>query len=137
MCSAELDRLAHLKDDFLSTINHQVRTPLTSILEGLSLMRDEAQGAVSEDHKVLLDTVHRNAQQLAKLLDDILDLSTVQSDRRVLNRQPSDLSALLREANTLWMAVSPSRAIRVSCQDLPPVYMDTQAIGDVLDQLMQ
>lgn len=134
--AAELDRLGHLKDDFLATINHQVRTPLTSILEGLSLMRDESAGIVTEDQKALLETINRNAQQLAKLLDDILELSTVQSDRRVLNRQPSDLAALLREANTLWMAVSPSRVIRVSCDELPPVYMDKHAIGDVLDQLL-
>ncbi|MBI4004061.1 MAG: hypothetical protein HY353_03485 [Candidatus Omnitrophica bacterium] len=134
--TAELDRLAHLKDDFLATINHQVRTPLTAILEGLSLMRDEPAGIVIEDQKALLETINRNAQQLAKLLDDILELSTVQSDRRVLNRQPSDLAALLREANTLWMAVSPSRVIRVSCDELPLVYMDKQAIGDVLDQLL-
>jgi signal transduction histidine kinase len=134
--AAELDRLAHLKDDFLATINHQVRTPLTSILEGLSLMREESGGIVTEDQKALLEMIHRNAQQLAKLLDDILELSTVHSDRRALNRQPSDLAALLREANTLWMAVSPSRVIHVSCDALPPVYMDKQAIGDVLDQLL-
>src|SRR3989338_5524884 len=36
--NAELDRLSHLKDDFLSTVNHQVRTPLTSMLEVMSLL---------------------------------------------------------------------------------------------------
>ena len=134
--NAELDRLAHLKDDFLATINHQVRTPLTAILEGLSLLRDETLGAVTEEQKTFLQTIDENARRLAKLIDDILDLSTLQSGRRVLNRQASDFGALLREAHTLWLAVAPSRAIRISCEELPPVYMDKQAIGDVLDQLL-
>lgn len=134
--NAELDRLSHLKDDFLATINHQVRTPLTAILDGLSLVRDETLGAITEEQKTFLSTVNRNAQQLAKLLNDILELSTIQSDRRALNRKPDDIGVLLREANTLWVAVAPSRTIRISCGQLPQVYMDKQAIADVLDQLL-
>lgn len=135
--NAELDRLSHLKDDFLSTVNHQVRTPLTSILEGMSLLLDQATGRISEDQKMLLETMQRNAQQLAKLLNDILDLSTVQSGRRELHRNPEDVGILLREANTLWTAMATSRTMRLSCAELPPVYMDKRAIGDVLDQLLQ
>jgi signal transduction histidine kinase len=134
--NAELDRLSHLKDDFLATINHQVRTPLTSILDGLSLVCDGTLGTVTAEQRTFLNTINHNAQQLAKLLNDILELSTIQAGRRALNRKPDDVGVLLREANTLWMAVAPLRAIRLSCGELPPVYMDKQAIGDVLDQLL-
>jgi signal transduction histidine kinase len=134
--NAELDRLSHLKDDFLSTVNHQVRTPLTSMLEGMSLLLDEAAGRISEDQKILLETMQHNAQQLAKLLNDILSLSTVQSGRRELHRKPEDVGTLLREANTLWTAMATTRTMRLSCPELPSVYMDKRAIGDVLDQLL-
>ncbi len=135
--NAQLDQLVNLKEDFLATINHQLRTPLTAIMEGLNLLSDGTTGALTEDQRALLRTVEGNAAALRRLVEQALDFSMLNSDRRSLKRQPSDLAALLQDIRASWQAVERSRTIRVACGALPPVYMDPGAIHDVLDHLLR
>jgi anti-sigma regulatory factor (Ser/Thr protein kinase) len=78
-----------------------------------------------------------NATKLRQLVDQALDLSMLNSDRRPLKREPGDLVALLRETQASWQAVAQSRTIRLACGELPPVYMDVGAIHDVMDHLLR
>lgn len=133
----ELDQLANLKDDFLATINHQIRTPLTTIVEGLALCSDGTMGPMSEDQRSLMQTMHRNAEQLTNLVENMLDLSMLKSGRRPLKRRPGDLAAMLRQAQATWQSMARSCTIQLTCEELPPVFMDGAAIQDVLDHLVR
>ena len=135
--NAELDQLANVKDDFLATINHQLRTPLTAIVEGIQLMRDGTMGPLSEDQRGMIQTIHDSAARLTKLIEGVLDLSLLKSGRRPLHRQSSDLAPILRQCQERWQAAASFRTIRLSCSELPPVYMDAEAIRDVMDQLLR
>ena len=135
--NVELDQLANLKDDFLAMINHQLRSPLTAITEGLELIRDGTMGPVSLDQQTLLDAMGRNTEQLTNLVENALDLSMLKSGRRPLKRQPDNLAAVLRQTHTSWQEVARSCTINVSSEELPPVYMDAPAIQDVMDHLLR
>lgn len=134
----ELDRLAALKDDFLETVNHQLRTPLTTIIEGLELIRDGTLGHLTQEQQMFIQTLDQNAAQLSHLIEEILDLSLLKSGRRPLKRQPGDLAALLRQAQADWQHVaSSSRTVSLTCDALPAVYMDDEAIREVTDHLLR
>jgi signal transduction histidine kinase len=135
--NAELTQLATLKDEFLMTINHQLRTPLTSIIEGLELMRDGTLGPLSEEQRLAMQTMDGNALRLDSLIEEVLDLSLMKSGRRPLKREPGDLAALLRSTRANWEAAAQSRTIRLLCSELPPVYMDANAVQEVLDHLLR
>ncbi len=135
--NAELDRLANFKDDLLVTINHQLRTPLTALLEGLELLHDGAMGAVTPDQAALVGTMSENAVRLANLVEQVLDLSLLKSGRRLLTPQPADLGALLRRACETWQAAAEGRRVTLTCGELPAVYMDAEAIQEVLDHLLR
>ena len=135
--NVELDQLANMKDDFLTTINHQLRTPLTAIMEGLELLRDGAVGTLSEDQKDFVQIMDRNAGQLANLVENALDLSLLKSGRRPLGFKPDDLDRILRDTLAAWQALGPSRTIRLQSDELPTIYMDAKAIRDVLDHLLR
>lgn len=135
--NAELDRLAHVKDDFLATVNHQLRTPLTTLVEGVELLRDGVVGPLTEDQMTLVRTMDENGERLTALVEDILDLIMLRSGRRPLARQPNDLGVVLRRAQAIWQPVSNARTVSLTCGELPPVYIDPQAIGEVLDHLLR
>jgi signal transduction histidine kinase len=135
--NAELGELASLKDDFLAAINHQLRTPVTAVLECLELIRDGALGPLTEDQRSFVRTMDHNVMQLANLVEEVLDLSLLKSGQRSLLRQPADLVPVLRQAQASWQAASSSCTIRLACDELPAVYMDAKAIRQVMDHLLR
>jgi signal transduction histidine kinase len=135
--NAELDQLAHVKDDFLMTINHQLRTPLTSVVQGIELLRDGATGEVPSSQRDLLSAMEENAQRLTNLIDEVLDLTMLRSGRRPLDRVPAALGPVLRRAQLTWQPVAEQRTIRLAVPDLPNVHMDAGAVGEVLDHLLR
>ncbi len=84
------------KDEFLSTLSHELRTPLTPILGWMHLMKPFS----SLDPMLAqgIKTVERNANQLASLIKDLLDLTRITSSKIELVREPADLSSLVQSA---------------------------------------
>ncbi|SKA08070.1 sensor histidine kinase [Selenihalanaerobacter shriftii] len=82
-----LDDITHLKEvddlksDFVSTVSHEFRTPLTSMNMGLSLLLEETPGNINEDQEELLDAAHEDCKRLMDLVDDLLDLSKIESGK--------------------------------------------------------
>ncbi|HEX8723617.1 MAG TPA: PAS domain S-box protein [Pyrinomonadaceae bacterium] len=85
-----------LKDDFLATLSHELRTPLTSILGWSRMLQtnrfDEAVTARA------LQTIERNAQAQAQLVDDLLDVSRIITGKLRLDVRPVDLSGVITAA---------------------------------------
>lgn len=133
----ELQRLAALKEEFLEVINHQLRTPVTAIVECAELIRDGAIGPIATEHQPFVQTLAENATRLARLVEEVLDLSLLKSGRRRLERSPADLATLLARCSMTWQARLHDRVVRLTCGTLPPVYMDTTAIEEVMDHLLR
>ncbi len=133
----ELHRLAAFQDELLATVGHQLMTPLTAITQGIDLLRDGAARA-PRDRQAVIDTMAQEVARLVRLAEEALDLSVLQSGYHQLARQPGDLAALLRSAQQQWQAVAGSaHAIRLVCHDLPPVFMDAEAVRGVVDHLLR
>src|ERR1044071_468580 len=82
------------KDEFLSTLSHELRTPLTPILGWMHILKP-----FTERHPLIgegVATVERNANQLAGLIKDLLDLTRIASGKIELAREPMDLSPLVK-----------------------------------------
>lgn len=82
---AEAEKTALLKDEFLATVSHEMRTPLTAMLGWVQLLRN---GSLASDTvPQALETIERNARAQAKLIDDLLDMSRILSGRLRLDVQ--------------------------------------------------
>ncbi len=93
---AEVDRVSHLKDEFLATLSHELRTPLSAILgwsKALLLKRDD-DAAVERG----LQAIARNATAQARLIDDLLDMNRIVSGKVRLEVQPLDLAQVVEAA---------------------------------------
>jgi PAS domain S-box-containing protein len=92
--------LDRMKDEFISTAAHELRTPLTSLMGYSEILRqpDRYGGFSLEQQQEFLDILYEKAEELSRIVDDLLDLSRVQSGQPIiLERKPGDLSQILRE----------------------------------------
>lgn len=93
---AAADAVNRLKDEFVTTMSHELRTPAAAILGWLRLLRT---GRMSDEQtQRAVDALERNAKAQAALIDDLLDMSRIVHGTLTLERQPTDLMAVLEAA---------------------------------------
>ncbi len=90
--------LERQKDDFIASINHELRTPITSILGSLRLVVGGAMGDVSDKVRELLGIAEKNGERLLTLVTDLLDAAKLDAGRLSLERKPVPLTAFVEEA---------------------------------------
>jgi len=90
----EVDRL---KSEFISQVSHELRTPLTSIKGYIDNLRDGIAGALKEKQVNYLDRMSQNADHLVCLINDLLDVSRIESGKMALNLTTLSLRDLVAE----------------------------------------
>jgi PAS domain S-box-containing protein len=89
----EAERQSRLKDEFLATLSHELRTPMNAILGWLSILES---GKPVRDLQSILEVIGRNAQIQARLIDDLLDMNRLLSGNAHLDLSAVDIAALLQ-----------------------------------------
>ena len=95
----EAQEANRLKSQFVSNVSHELRTPLNGIIGYSFLLLDEVYGTVKIEQKGPLQGVLRNAQDLLKLIDDILNLSKIEAGKLTVNLGSVNVIDLLREVS--------------------------------------
>jgi len=98
--NVQLARADRAKSEFLAAMSHELRTPLNAIMGFTELLLDGISGELNEEQHNCLTDIHNSSQYLLALIEDVLDLSTVEADRMQLQRQQIDLKAVVDEAVT-------------------------------------
>jgi len=126
---------AQMKNEFVSTVSHELRTPLTSIKGYIDLIIDGEAGEINEIQREFLGIVKENSDRLVELINDMLDISRIESGRIVLKVQPLDLAERIEGAVNTFRAVldQQGRTINVHVPaDLPKAAGDPDRVGQVL-----
>lgn len=124
-----------MKNEFVSTVSHELRTPLTSIKGYIDLILDGEAGEVNEIQQEFLSIVKENSDRLVELINDMLDISRIESGRIVLKVQPLDVAERVAGAVNTFRAVTDQqgRTIHVDVpDDLPKAAGDPDRVGQVL-----
>ena len=95
---SELKRLDRMKSEFVSTVSHELRTPLTSIRGSLGLLSGGLAGALPDKAKGLIEIAKNNCERLIRLINDILDIEKIESEKMVFKSTPIDLTAFIEQA---------------------------------------
>ncbi|MCR0981885.1 hybrid sensor histidine kinase/response regulator [Roseomonas populi] len=140
ICAARdaADRANAEKSRFLAHMSHELRTPLNGVL-GLAqaLAEDPALGGEQRDRAALLE---RAGRHLNALLNDVLDLSSIEAGRLALAAQPATLAPLLADAAGLARAVAAAKGVRLVVEvapDLPhAVLCDARRVRQILHNLL-
>jgi signal transduction histidine kinase len=120
----EIEAASHLKDEFLATLSHELRTPLNVILGRTQMLRS----GVHDEEKVrqLTDMIERNGSALAKLVEDLLDVSRITLGHVRLETQPIRLVDLLNNAAQSIQPAAQGKNIQLSVEGTDP----GKVIGD-------
>lgn len=132
MLKAKNVRLAQLYDaaqQFVDNVSHEFRTPLTVIREYTSIVRDGLDGPLNAAQVEHLDHVLNRSDDLAMMIDDMLDISKLESGGLGIWRQPSRVAEMIKCVIGSLMSRAESRKIRLTsqvAQDLPQVFCDEE-----------
>jgi signal transduction histidine kinase len=100
-----------LKDEFLTTLSHEMRMPLTSILGWIRLLRS---GRLDDTTAVrAMETIERNVKSQVQLVNDLLDISRIITGNLRLDIQPVDLTSVIKDAVDSLRPVADSKSIRL------------------------
>nr|HPO45068.1 PAS domain-containing sensor histidine kinase [Spirochaetota bacterium] len=86
------------KSSFLANMSHELRTPLNAIIGFSELIKEEGVGPLNEKQKEYIDYIHESGKHLLSLINDILDLSKIESGKMVLEPGDFDLKSLLEKS---------------------------------------
>ena len=101
------------KDDFLAALSHELRTPLTPALAAASYLADHAEKLPAEFSEEL-DTIRRNVQLEARLIDDLLDLTRISRGKIELDFDRVDAHKVIREAIDISQEYITGKRLKVS-----------------------
>jgi signal transduction histidine kinase len=132
---AKLYRTAH---QFVDNVSHEFRTPLTVIKEYVSLIRDGIVGPVSGEQSKMLHVVEDRADDLNTMVDDMLDVSKLESGLLGVYRQECEIAQILRHVRPALERKAVVKGVELQWNiepGLPKIYCDPEKAGRVLINL--
>jgi signal transduction histidine kinase len=134
----EAKRIERLKNEFVATVSHELRTPLTAIAGSLGLLTGVGTERLAGSAR-LLKLAHANSQRLLRLVNDILDIETIEGDRMAFNFQQVDIKPLVEEAieTNRVLADAFGVAVRLDPRSADAtIYTDANRLTQVLVNLL-
>lgn len=135
----EAEEASRLKSQFVSNVSHDLRTPLGAILGYTHLLLAETYGPLGEAQKEPLDGVRRNAENLVKMINDVLDLAKIESGKAFLNLGPVGLASLIRDILEEIKPLLEKRSLWMRCEieeGVPAIESDRTKIHQILTNLL-
>ncbi|HEX3355742.1 MAG TPA: ATP-binding protein [Tepidisphaeraceae bacterium] len=124
--------VAEMKNDFVSNVSHELRTPLASSKAYVEMLID----GEADDEKTkgeFYEVIQNEANRLGRLIDNILNISRIESGLVKVNKQPQSLMVIMKEAIEVITPQAKLKQIKIE-EKLTPVFYQTQADKDMLYQ---
>lgn len=134
----EMRRLESVRRDFVANVSHELRTPVTAIRSAAETIRDVAVHDVAALPR-FTDIIARNAERLGNLVDDLLDLSRIESREIQIVREELDVSMLLSQVVALFRERAEKRQLNLVLDvpvNTPRIQGDRKALEHILTNLV-
>jgi signal transduction histidine kinase len=124
--------------EIVSTVSHELRSPLTSVKGYTSLLLNKWDRLADDQKQMMLGQVHHDADRVTRLVTELLDISRLETGRLHLRRQQVDLTALARTIfEKLKLEYADLDCILDFPEDFPQVYADPDKVEQVLTNLIE
>jgi signal transduction histidine kinase/CheY-like chemotaxis protein len=130
--NVDLIQVNQMKDEFLACITHELRSPLTAILGLSTLLKDQALGELNDRQLRYAQQIHRSGRHLIGIVNDMLDLTRIETDQFELDFEPVSISGVcldaFEESQKLYLAENmPQRPVPGAtdadqCETLLPTF---------------
>lgn len=136
---ARMREVDKMKDEFVSIVSHELRTPLTSIRGSVQLVLDDPAAVPDLEHRQLLQIALNNCERLVRIINDILDVSKIESGNLTLRKKAAHVAELVRQS--VDVVANPARVSKVKLvanipANIRPVMVDPDRIVQALVNLL-
>jgi signal transduction histidine kinase len=122
----------------ISTVSHELRSPLTSVKGYTSLMLNRWDRLKDEQKRTMLEQVHHDADRVTRLVTELLDISRLETGRLVLRRQMVDVPDIAEQVVAKLSMEQPDLECAIRFTDtFPRVYADADKVEQVLTNLVE
>ncbi len=135
----KLEKLNQSKSDFVSITSHELRAPLSIIKESINLVLEKVGSNMSKEQKELLIIAENNADRLARIVSNLLDISKIEAGKVELKKSFINFSSMIKDICARWkLEFSKKRqALRLSLPKKPVnVYIDPDRITEVMNNFI-
>ncbi len=131
--------LAQLRDDYTGMLVHDLRAPLTAIMNGIMMVKRGLGGPVSEQQHELLGIAHQGSQTMLEMINTLLDIAKMEQGRMTLNLEPLSPYALVDETLDRLRVLAQNQHVHLQQQlavGLPLIEADREKLVRVLQNLL-
>jgi PAS domain S-box-containing protein len=137
--TAELVKANHAKDQFLANMSHELRTPLSGILGYAELLLEGIRGDLDKQQEQAVRVIHSSGEYLLGLINDILDISKIESGEFKLYPENVDVDEICRLSLTLIKQLADKKSIAVEyspAPTAPTIFADPKRLKQILINLL-
>ena len=138
--NTRLQHIDKLKDEFVSLASHELRTPMTVIKSYIWLLLQGKSGQLSDKQMLYLDRAYSSTNRLINLVNDMLNISRIESGRLVIDKKAVDIKGLISDVITEMAPKAQEEGVNLAAPDkqnlIPSVIADPDRIKEVLINLI-
>ena len=135
----EAEQANRTKSEFLAAMSHDLRTPLNAILGFADILSGQYFGPISDKYQEYATDIHSSGEHLLALVNDILDLSTIEAGKQSVVKEKLSTEEIVTECERIVEDKARSNGIDLVTEfpkDLPPLYADRRAVKQILLNLL-
>ena len=134
----EVEQANRLKNEFLASMSHELRTPLHTIIGFSELLTEQLEGPLNEKQQRFLGHILQDARHLLELINEILDISKIESGRLELKREAFDFDHCVEEVlgGIRHQAANKNVALENKNAFIDPLYADRVRVKEILYNLV-
>ncbi|PKM90977.1 MAG: hybrid sensor histidine kinase/response regulator [Firmicutes bacterium HGW-Firmicutes-12] len=135
----ELSEVSRLKTNFLSNMSHELRTPLNSIIALSGVLYRRLKNQISDEEYSYLEVIDKSGKSLLAMINDILDISRIESGRVEIENDYFNLNSLINELLEMLRPVAEQKGIEIVYNNADreiPLVSDEQKMRHILQNLM-
>jgi CheY-like chemotaxis protein len=137
--SRQIEEVDRLKNAFIANMSHEIRTPLNSVLALTQLLREGVAGPLTVDQRKYLQVIERNGRGLLHLINDVLDLSRIESGHLEMDTEDLDLAPHVESVVEALAPLAAAKNIDLAVNippELPPARGDPDRFRQILTNLI-
>ncbi|MFW5786987.1 MAG: ATP-binding protein [Halanaerobiales bacterium] len=135
----KLKEIDEMKSEFVSTVSHEFRTPLTSMNMSLSMLLSEDAGEINDEQRELLEATFEDCERLNNLVNDLLDLSRIESGKIQMEFEKNNVKNLIETTIEPFQKQAEEKGIDLYSRDIEEnimVWADSNKVSWVISNLI-
>jgi len=137
--AAKLKELDNMKNDFVNSVSHELRSPLTAIKGFVDFLLKEVAGPVNEQQREYLNIVNNNTSRLNNFINNVLDVAKMEANKMELRIESCRITDVAAEVVALFKPVADEKKISINytaAGEIPEVPADSEKIMQVITNII-